>query len=182
MSAPADIPPPFRERLDWDAVPGQVVDGAVRYMLIRPDALMGAIMRLSPDARAGMLAALHASVLDFGGRSAGNYNRTATRPLIEVVAGTAPDLGWGRWSVSTDADAIRVTVEDSPFAAPIAADLATDPEAPRPEGPVCTAMTGMLSAVGTIMGGAPVTALETRCAALHGGGACHFEIPMETLA
>jgi predicted hydrocarbon binding protein len=164
-------PPPFRERLDWSAVPGQVRDGAIRYMLIRPDALMGAIMRLSPEALAEMLAALHASVLDFGGRSAGKYNQTAARPLIEVVAETAPDLGWGTWTIARDDRAIRITVEDSPFAAP----LVNTP----PSQPVCTAMTGMMSAVGGIMGGRPVTAVETRCAAQHGGGTCHFEIPLE---
>ncbi|MBF7011718.1 4-vinyl reductase [Novosphingobium resinovorum] len=161
--------PPFRDRLDWRAVPGQVVDGAIRYMLIRPDALMGAIMRLSPGAQAEMLAALHASVLDFGGRSAGTYNKTASRPLVEVVAQTAPDLGWGLWTIAHEADAIRVTVEDSPFAAPLTGAAQ----------PVCTAMTGMLSAVGTIMSGSPVTATETRCAAQHGGTTCHFAIPME---
>jgi hypothetical protein len=164
--------PPFRARLDWSAVPGQVVDGAIRYMLIRPDALMGAIMRLSPDAQAEMLAALHASVLDFGGRSAGTYNKTATRPLVDVVAQTAPDLGWGMWTVSHHEGATCVTVEDSPFAASVTSAAQ----------PVCTAMTGMLSAVGTIMAGAPVTAVETRCAAQYGGTACHFAIPLEQAA
>ncbi|MDI1295619.1 MAG: 4-vinyl reductase [bacterium] len=162
-------PLPFRERLDWRAVPGQVVDGAVRYMLIRPDALMGAIMRLSPGAQVEMLAALHASVLDFGGRSAGTYNKTATRPLIEVVGETAPDLGWGCWTVVRRDGAFHIMVKDSPFAAPVT-DAAH---------PVCTAMTGMMSAVGAIMTGAPVTAVETHCAAQHGGNICHFEIPME---
>lgn len=163
---------PFRERLDWSAVPGQVVDGAVRYMLIRPDALMGAIMRLSPGAQGEMLAALHASVLDFGGRSAGTYNKTATRPLIEIVAETAPDLGWGCWTVARREGAFHIMVEDSPFAAPVSGAGQ----------PVCSAMTGMMSAVGAIMTGTPVTAIETRCAAQHGGSACHFEIPMEQSA
>ncbi|WP_162792415.1 hypothetical protein [Novosphingobium sp. P6W] len=149
-------------------------DGSVRYMLIRPDALMGAIMRLTPDARDQMLCALHASVLDFGGRSAGNYNKTATRPLVEVVAETAPDLGWGSWTVTRVADAFRIVVEDSPFAAPFALeDAANSPNS------VCTPITGMLSAVATIMNGSAVTAVETRCAAHHGGTACHFEISLE---
>lgn len=168
-------PPPFRERLDWNAVPGQVRDGAVRYMLIRPDALMGAIMRLSPDAREEMLLAFHASVLDFGGRSAGNYNKTANHPLIEVVAATAPDLGWGTWTVAQGAANVRVAVTDSPFAAPLV------DEAPAvPVVSACTPITGMMSAVGTIMAGSPVTAIETHCAARHGGAVCHFEIPLET--
>jgi hypothetical protein len=31
----------FRERLLWDAAAGEIRDGQTRYLLIRPDALMG---------------------------------------------------------------------------------------------------------------------------------------------
>jgi len=157
-------PPPFRERLSWQAQPGRIMDGAVRYMMIRPDALMDAVMRLSVDARGEMLMALFSSVREFGGRSASNYNQTATRPLIEVVAETAPDLGWGLWQVERDGDTVSVTVTDSPFT------VVAEPS----DVPLCAPITGMLSAVGAIMGAASTVAEETVCAARDGGHVCQF--------
>lgn len=170
---------PFRERLRWDT-PGQVRDGAVRYLVIRTDTLMSAILRLSGPAQAEMLQALEAATFEYGGRSAAHYDRSADRPLIDVVAATAPDLGWGRWTVlhePEDGVLARVVVEDSPFAAPL-----DDAGYDLPAGPLCGAITGMLRAVGMIMHGAAVVAAETRCAAANADphGKCQFEIRLET--
>ncbi|WP_158917207.1 4-vinyl reductase [Caulobacter sp. S45] len=159
-------PKPFRERLSWEAVPGEIRDGEIRYILVRPDALMAIFAGLDPPARDAALAAFQDSVATFGGQSAAKYAATAERPLIDVVAATAPQLGWGCWTVEPTSDGYRILVENSPFAAGFgAADRL-----------VCTPIVGMLTAVGRIMGGGGAEVRETSCAAEAGGHTCRFEI------
>lgn len=155
----------FQERLTWHAESGEIRDGAVRYMLIRPDALMAVFAGLASAPRALALDMFRQAVLTFGSRSAAKYNADATSPLIDVVAATAPQLGWGRWSVERIDGGYRVVVMNSPFAAGFgASDL-----------PVCAPIAGMLQAVGTIMGGDASVAHETHCAAVH-GDRCEFRM------
>uniref|UniRef100_UPI001AB0563C hypothetical protein n=1 Tax=Flavobacterium poyangense TaxID=2204302 RepID=UPI001AB0563C len=52
--------PPFRERLDFDGGNGQVLDESRRYMLMRPEALMGMFRRLDDETRRKALEALAA--------------------------------------------------------------------------------------------------------------------------
>lgn len=47
--------PPFRDRVTWHPDHGEIRDGDIRYMMIRPDALMGIFSRLPPDMRAEAL-------------------------------------------------------------------------------------------------------------------------------
>jgi predicted hydrocarbon binding protein len=156
--------PPFRDRLIWDASSGEIRDGAIRYMMIRPDALMGIFGGLDEPARTCALEAFRRSIAKFGARSASTYQADAHHPLIETVARTAPDLGWGTWSIDRTADAIQVIVRNSPFAAGCAGA----------DGPVCTPIAGMLEAVGRLMGRSGV-ARETNCAA-QSGDHCTFEV------
>jgi hypothetical protein len=44
--------------------------GGIRYMMIRPDALMGLFRRLEPAERADAFEAIAASILEHGGKSA----------------------------------------------------------------------------------------------------------------
>ncbi len=158
-------PRPFRARLVWDADSGEIRDGAVRYMLIRPDALMSVFTRLDPETRRTTLAAFGEAVHEFGARSAATYARASAEPLIAIVARTAPDLGWGRWSVDAGENGTVITVENSPFAR----GVGTSQDA------VCAPIAGMVSAVLGIMNGTPVPVRETDCAAMTPGSACRFE-------
>lgn len=134
-------------------------------MLIRPDALMAIFVQLSPAARAEALEAFRVAVRTFGSRSASHYLAADGPPLIEIVAATAPQLGWGLWTVDVAADAIRVTVANSPFAMGIA----------ESDAPVCAPIVGMLSAVGSMMAGHEVSACEIACAA-NGHDSCLFKV------
>lgn len=167
-SADATSPPPFRERLAWDPERGEIRDGEIRYLLIRPDALMGAVLHLPPEMRATALAAFAASVHRHGGGSARKYRGMgAADPdaLLQVVAATAPQLGWGRWRFEEAGPGrLRLEVENSPFAAGHGAA----------EGPVCAPIAGMLRAVAELVLGGEAAVRETDCAAA-GAACCRFE-------
>lgn len=168
----------FRARLEFDPARGEYRDGDIRYMMIRPDALMGMIAELPAETRPLVLEAFARAIRRFGGRSARAYqDRGAADPasLLAVIAATAPELGWGRWDIAQPADGqsadgqladgLDVTVQNSPF--PAGAGAVGHP--------VCAPIRGMLSAVGEFALGAPVTVAETDCAAA-GAPCCRFAV------
>jgi len=162
------VKPPFRERLDFDGVNGQVLDESRRYMLMRPEALMGMFRRLDDEARQKALEALAASVIEMGGDSARAYKAHGggdADALLSTVANTAPDLGWGVWSFARGTGGIELTVRNSPFATGYGSASQ----------PVCHAIAGMVTAVGRIvLDKGDVIAREIECAAC-GAPACRFE-------
>ena len=158
--------PAFRDRLVFDAARGEYRDGDIRYLMLRPDALMGLFAELPEAARADALAALARSVARFGGRSAQAYRAAGAATgaaLLETIAATAPQLGWGVWDLRQEDDALELVVQNSPFAA--GAGQATQP--------VCAAIGGMLRAVAEIVLEGDVAAAETACAAA-GAPCCRF--------
>jgi uncharacterized protein len=158
--------PPFRERLVFDGAKGAVFDETRRYMMLRPEALMGLFNRLAPEARQQALEAFGASIIELGRDSATAYlahgggDRDA---LLSTVATTAPDLGWGRWHFTKTGEDLTLTVHNSPFAAGFG----------RSDRPVCHAITGMLTSVASMHAGTAKQARETTCAAC-GAPACVF--------
>lgn len=161
----------FRKRLRHDAERGAYFDRDIRYMLIRPDALMGVFARLAGGTREAALAAMADSITERGRQSAESYvPPDRVDGLLGVVAATAPELGWGVWRFEIGPDRrIRLTVKNSPFAG-AAGELSP---------PVCYPIVGMLRAVGTMALGGPVKVHETSCAA-GGGDSCRFEITAAT--
>ena len=159
----------FRERLVFDSARGEYRDGAIRYMMIRPDALMGLFAELPPEQRLGALAALGRSVCKHGGQSAASYQAmgaTDAARMMQTIAQTAPQLGWGVWRFHPQPEVVMLEVENSPFAA----------AAPNSRHPVCHAITGMLTAIGPMVLGGATNATEQRCAAQDGGTLCQFRI------
>lgn len=156
----------FRDRLRYDAELGEYRDGPVRYLMIRPDALMGVLHQLPPEQRPNVLAAFARSVTAAGGDSARMYQAQGgdeAAALAQTIAETAPQLGWGAWTMEVGDGRIDVRVSNSPFAAGFG----------RAEAPVCHPIVGMLQAVGPMILGGPVRARETACAAT-GASACEF--------
>ncbi len=156
----------FRERLVWDATRGEILDQTRRYMLIRPDALMGVFRRLPPDALDEALQALEASIFEQGSDSARAYRAMGGEgaTLAHVVAETAPQLGWGLWRFDVAPDHLRLEVRNSPFAAGFG----------PADRPVCHAITGMVRAVASLVFERPAVAREVACAAT-GAPTCLFE-------
>jgi hypothetical protein len=100
MSAPASTAvPPFKDRLVWDGPTGEILDETRRYMLIRPEALMGIFRNLPDAAQLAALQALEASIFEQGSDSARANRRHGGEgaSLAHLVAATAPQLGWGLW-------------------------------------------------------------------------------------
>jgi predicted hydrocarbon binding protein len=149
----------FRERLEWDAGHGAIIDQTRRYMMIRPDALMGALATLPEPCRRTAFWALEASVFQQGSDSARAYAAMGGGgdPLLATVAATAPELGWGVWEVTREPGRILLTVKNSPFAAACPRGMPY---------PVCTPIQGMLRAVAGMVFGRLARVAETACAAI----------------
>lgn len=158
----------IRERLRWDSGAGEIRDGEVRYLLIRPDTLMGMFASLAPAAQAEALAALAQSTATHGAKSARRYQALGaadTAALLATIERTAPLLGWGIWRLGRAADgSLDLEVRNSPFAAGFG---------PGATAPVCAPISGMLRAVAELVGGRPTRVEETACAA-SGAPACRF--------
>ncbi len=156
----------FRERLTLDPDAGAWFDQTRRYMLLRPEALMGIFRRLPEAERAMALQALQESVFEQGSDSARAYRAMGGtgEALIGVIEASAPELGWGRWRFTRKGDVLTLEVRNSPFAAGFGPSAM----------PVCAAIAGMVRAVATLVFERPATAREVQCAAM-GHAFCLFE-------
>jgi predicted hydrocarbon binding protein len=164
-------PAPLRDRLQWDGVRGRVHDGPRRYLMMRPDVLMGAAVALDAAARAALFEALADSTRRHGGHSLRVYAEQAAgdpAALLGATAGAAADLGWGRWTLQRDGDGLSLEVHDSPFAAGWREAGGGDAA-----GPVCAPIRGMLAALAELLLGARARVAECRCAAVQ-PGPCRF--------
>jgi len=156
---------PLRERLSWAADSGAIVDGPRRYLMMRPDVLMGAVARLGFDAqrawldgwaestRAHGIASLRAYVDSVGGEP---------EALMAMTADAAADLGWGRWTLRRESGGLALVMANSPF---VAGWCAVDPDPARHA--VCAPVRGMLHALASLVLQGPVVVTEVDCAALH---------------
>jgi uncharacterized protein len=159
----------FRDRLVWDPSRGEIHDRDIPYLLIRPDSLMG-IFRFLPEAdRPAAFEAFARSIAHHGRGSAESYQSLGADQadaLLATIAQTAPQLGWGVWTLSrAGLDSLSLNVENSPFAAGYGdSDV-----------PVCAPIRGMLEAVGGLVFGTEMTARETACAAA-GAPSCVFDV------
>ena len=163
----------LRDRLRWDEASGAPHDGQRRYLMLRPDVLMGAIVALDAPLRAAVLDALAASAQQHGARSLRAYAGPAPGDAGALIAATvqaAADLGWGRWRIARQApQSLTLEVSDSPFAAGWRAATASD--APLP---VCGPIRGMLAGLAEQVLGAAVQVDECECAAAGQAARCRF--------
>jgi hypothetical protein len=154
-------------RLRWDAGSGAIMDGPRRYLMMRPDVLMGMLRRLPDAARAQALDAFAESVSAHGIDSIRAYFRQVGEDppaLLAATAQAAADLGWGVWSFEPGLRRLGLSVADSPFA---------QGAGPSPT-PVCAPIRGMLQAVASVATGVECEAVELRCVAC-GADRCEFE-------
>lgn len=161
----------LHERLVFDTAHGAVLDASRRYVLLRADVLMGLFDALPATARDAALQAFGRSVATHGADSLRAY---AAEPgsdaaaLQRSVESAAASLGWGRWTLAQDGEALALEVDNSPFAG------AAKPSAQ----PVCAAIAGMLEALATIVFAQPASARETACAAT-GAPCCRFRASVD---
>ena len=157
---------PLEQRLVFDLEAGEVRDGERRYLLMRPDVLMGALERLDAEARVRVLEAFADSAAEYGGKSVHDYLAepgATIEGLPEIIRVAAAALGWGRWDFESVPGSVRLTVHNSPFAAGFGPCAH----------PVCAPISGVLrSVVESVLQG-PVFVTESACAA-QGASACRF--------
>lgn len=139
--------------------------GEARYLLIRPETLVG--VQRAVERAVGPRAA--ADCLLDGGRAGGARVAAALagtpEERLRAVAEAGTALGWGRFDLEALTPAgLVVTVTRSPFA---------EAYGPAP-GPVCHLIAGVLEAVATSVFRRPQAVRETACAAA-GAPACRFE-------
>lgn len=156
----------LNERLVFDLEAGEVRDADRRYLLMRPDVLMGALARLDPAERSRVLQAFADSAAQNGGASVRAYlaaHGSDSDDLFEVICAAAAALGWGRWAIESEPGRMRLTVRNSPFAAGFGpCDQA-----------VCAPISGILrSVVESVLDG-PVSVTEVACVA-QGASECRF--------
>lgn len=167
MADAADPVPAFKDRLVFDDAAGELRDGPRRYLMLRPDALMGMFRLLPPDSRALALGALEQAVHQQGSDSARAYLAHGggdVQMLLATIERTSPQLGWGIWRFEADGDRLRLEVHNSPFAHAFGAS----------EQPVCHAVKGMLRGLADLWLGCPAQSDELRCSAQH-HETCIFE-------
>lgn len=154
---------------DFDPEGGCISDGAIRYVMIRPDVLMGVGTALGDTA--AFVGALERSAFANARRSFEAYRERGlldSGNFLSVASDFAGRLGWGVWSVPIDASPdrpIEMDVRASPFAAGQGAS----------DVPVCGTITGVLRALYAVALQREVAVIETHCAA-QGHPRCRFTI------
>jgi predicted hydrocarbon binding protein len=160
--------PAFRDRLEWSA-DGSIDAGDIRYLIIRPDSLMGLFSRLDEGgARQAALEAFGRSVAEHGRKSmvAEMQRRNLDGDGFYRHLSTAgpSQLGWGHWHYTRPApNRIEVAVDNSPFVYGIGSAAH----------PVCAPIAGMLTAIGGLVFGGRAEVHEESCAAM-GNAGCRF--------
>jgi predicted hydrocarbon binding protein len=157
----------LRDRLRWSAADGAIHDGPRRYLMMRPDVLMGVLRRLPADERARVAEAFADAVADHGVDSIRAYFRQVGEDPSALLASTkraAADLGWGAWRFEPSAGRLGLSVQGSPFAQGFGAS----------DAPVCAPIRGMLRAVAGVAAGVDADVREVRCVAC-GDPRCEFE-------
>lgn len=166
----------LRERLAWDPALGRISDGPRRYLLMRPDVLMGAVEAMAPAHRGSFLSSWQMSTCQHGADSLRAYAQMVhgdRHALLQATVAAAADLGWGRWALTLEDGLLRLEVLDSPF---VAGWLAASQGRPSQE-PVCAPIRGMLQALAEVVLEGPVAVQEDDCAALQAQASCPSEVP-----
>jgi uncharacterized protein len=148
---------------------GEILDGDIRYVLMRPDVLMGVAGRLSTHGGGDFFAALEASAFAHAQASFSAYRDSASfgaKDFLESSCDIGASLGWGLWTVEPEVSGTRIVhVTNSPFA------YGHGPA----DRPVCSPITGVLRAITLVGYGEEMAVEETACAA-QGAARCRFRM------
>jgi hypothetical protein len=150
--------------------PGEISSGGIRYLLMRPDVLMGVARELPPDVPPDVfLNALEKSAFVNGMRSFERYRdegRFEGSDALTSTCNIAASLGWGEWTVQEQPEGTRlVVVRNSPFAAGFGASTR----------PVCAPIAGILKALMLVFHGPAGQVEETACCS-QGADVCRFRL------
>jgi hypothetical protein len=154
---------------DVTTTTGEIREAGIRYILMRPDVLMGVAHELAGDASDRFLKALEISAFKNVQDSFRRYQ--ASTPLsgtafLQNAFAVAARLGWGSWSFASASEApLLIDVANSPFAAAYG----------KHGQPVCAPIAGVLRAAALSAFGEAAQVTERSCA-VQGARCCRFEI------
>lgn len=148
---------------------GALHSGDIRYVLVRADGLMGCFKTDAACTTLPMYTQIESSFCEFGGKSTQQYADNLGedhQALLKKIEQTAPQLGWGKWTLSLFMSEKKLTlsVDNSPFSAGYG----------HVNFAVCAPISGMLKGLAQKIFMRPVTCNEHRCSAM-GGKVCEFE-------
>lgn len=154
---------------EFDVPAGEVRDGDIRYLLMRPDVLMGMFSKLTSEDRQQALQALEQSAYENGQASMRVYRElefSNSDEMLRFFCASAARLGWGNFSYELGPEErLAFVVTNSAFAAGYG----------ESDAPVCASITGILRAFVEVFFGRSVLVQEVECAAL-GSEVCRFEV------
>lgn len=147
---------------------GQICEDGIRYVLMRPDVLMGIAHELGAQSLQAFLNALERSAFRHVKASFSHYqtsNPLTGHDFITSVSQIAGRLGWGSWSSSQPReDMMVIEVRNSPFAFGFG----------KSDRPVCAPIVGILAAA-VVTAGRTAEVSEEACEA-QGASCCRFEV------
>ncbi len=153
----------FWDRIRLDAASGAIYDGDRRYVMIRPDVLMGTINILSQEQQKLVLAAFSSSAFKHGGASVRAYrDEVAKEQMSSMMIEAAAALGWGKWEMIQEGERVILTVKNSPFAHGYGAA----------NHPVCAPIAGIFKSLASGILNQEIQVEELTCAAVSGGDCC----------
>lgn len=153
--------------ISWDPESGTLTQSGIRYVLMRPDVVMGTAAYL-PNPEDFVEAIAESAFANAQGSFAHYRDSGALDGADPLKHGCemAGRLGWGSWDIARkDGSKYTVCVKNSPFAlAPEGSDQA-----------MCGWIAGVLRALVATHGNSGAVVTETRCAA-QGHDHCEFSI------
>lgn len=156
----------FWDRAQTNPQTGEILDGETRYLALRVDVLAATINGLGDAHKRAVLESFRRAVYTHGGASLRRYVEMLdgdSAELLNTVAATAADLGWGRWAFTRHGDDMSLVVTNSPYTEIDRFD----------DHALCTPILGLFEALVEIVLGRHTTVVEHKCAALD-GEACVF--------
>lgn len=149
------------DELEYDPASGALCYKDVRYLLIRPETIVGFQKAIEKQSQTAAIDALFQGGYQGGYLSAKKYKEIqnlSDKETIDFMMAMGAEIGWGNFRLdqyNCDKKKLQISVENSPFAA-VYSDST--------EG-VCHLTRGVLCGLATILFSKSCTASEVECAA-----------------
>ena len=149
------------DELEYNPASGALTYRDVRYLLIRPEAIVGFQKAIEKQSRAAARDALFQGGYQGGYLSAKKYKKMqnfSDRETLDFMMAMGAEIGWGNFTIDEydfDSKKLQIRVKNSPFAEAYGAST---------EG-VCHLIRGVLCGLATILFSRSCAASEIECVA-----------------
>jgi predicted hydrocarbon binding protein len=160
---------PVLSELQWDAESGSLLYRGIRYLLIRPETIAGALNAGEAEIPGAIGRWLSAGGAEGGAKSGERFRRDhhlSHEEALRFMCEMGAQIGWGRFVLTGFVGAppsFAVEVFDSPFA-----------EHVNQPAPACHLIRGVLGGLGRTLFASSGDCVEVACAA-GGAESCRFE-------